>query len=873
MGTSLARSLHTVLLHLIRIEMKVFNPLAFALLGALFIPSSGAFGQCSVPSLLANTCLCQTPGATNCDMLPDIMISWQALQSASSGPSEYSQTATSNAARLRVTGSTPNVGHGPLETRGINAAGVRKFICGNDTISTSTSGTFTCPAPNLGITPRQMLYQRIYHKNGSVMTYNDVPTGTMTYHASHGHQHVNDWSTMTLRLTQPGVSDARQWPSLASGGKVGYCLINLFNCQSSAGYCRTSHLYNQGSILNAASFGANYNMGFGDGCNDVRQGIKVGYGDTYSENLDGMWINLMPGLCNGQYQIVMDVDPNDDFLEENELNNYTWMPFTLSQQRPANSGGTANIASSGRTVMAPGETRTLTASPGTAYSWNTGATTRSITVSSAGSYSCTVTCPCGSLATPTLTLTAMAAPPAPTGTDDIVVGPATATLGATGSGPRWFDAASGGNEVGAGNGFNTPMLSTTTNYWVEDRAVSPGVNLHGGRTDFTNGAFDSSKGWLYFNAAQPFVLESFQVNAQSLGNRHFVLVDQLGNLIAEKFIEIPAGVNTITVNWNVPAGLQHQITAYDDNSEVVRALYRSNAGVTFPYSLGALGSITGSNAAGTYYYLYDWVVRTDDVVATSPRTMVTATVTDGVVPDLKVLLDGPYDPFTGRMTDGLRSAGLIPLTEPFTALGFAHAGGGGGETTSAGLLSVTGDNAVVDWVLVELRNPAQPNQILATRSALVTRIGQVISTTGSPVRLPVLDGNYYVALRHRNHMGCMTAAPVALAAAPVTIDFTMPSTATWGTQARKQDGATTLLWSGNALRDQTLLYMGAGNDRDPILAIIGGSVPTNTVPGYMLEDTNLDGLVKYTGGGNDRDLILANIGGAVPTADRTEQLP
>ncbi len=848
---------------------------------ALFILGAAlrTVGQCSVPDMNCTTCSCQTVGATNCDLLPDIMISWQALQSSSSGPSEYSQTSTNtsgnpgtaNAARLRVTGSTPNVGHGPLETRGVNAAGERKFICGQDTFTT-TASTYTCGS---GFVTKQMLYQRIYRKNANnVMTFTDVPTGTMTYHPSHGHQHVNDWSTMSLRLAQPGVTDPRQWPVSATGGKVGYCLINLFSCSSSSGFCRTSHLFNQGTTLTNTSFGANYDLGFGNGCTDVQQGIKVGNGDTYSEGLDGMWINLMPGLCNGQYQIVADVDPNNDFQEENEDNNYTWVPFTLTQQRPANSGGIATIGCSGRLVMAPGETRTLTASPGTAYSWSTGAITRSITVSSPGSYSCTVTCPCGSLSTPTLALTAMAAPAPPIGTGATVVGPASANLAATGSDLHWFDAMNGVNEVGTGSGFNTPVLSSTTNYWVEARSTSPGVNMHVAKADNSGGGgYATTKGWLYFDAYEPFTLESFNVYANSVGNRHFVLVDQLGNLIAEKFIEIPAGMSTITVNWNVPAGTQHQITAYDDNAEVTRDLYRNNAGVTFPYALGALGSITGSSAAGTYYYLYDWVVRTQDVVAISARTMVTATVTDGVVPDVMVLLEGPYDPLSGKMTDGLRSAGLIPASEPFTGLGFTHAGGGGGETISAGLLSTTGDNAVVDWVLIELRNAAQPNQIVATRSALVTRVGQVISVTGSPVRLAVLNGSYYVSVRHRNHLGCMTAAPVALSAAPVTVDMRAASTPTWGTSARKQDGSTMLLWAGNVLRNNSLLYVGEGNDRDPILALVGGSVPTNSIAAYALADTNLDGLVKYTGGGNDRDVILANIGGSVPTATRLEQLP
>jgi hypothetical protein len=73
--------------------------------------------------------------------------------------------------------------------------------------------------------------------------------------------------------------------------------------------------------------------------------------------------------------------------------------------------------------------------------------------------------------------------------------------------------------------------------------------------------------------------------------------------------------------------------------------------------------------------------------------------------------------------------------------------------------------------------------------------------------------------------------------------------------------------------DDKLAYTGEGNDRDPILAVIGGTVPTATVAGYLTADVNLDGIVRYTGAGNDRDPILSNIGGAIPTNVRIQQLP
>ncbi|MBK6343797.1 MAG: hypothetical protein IPF41_14750 [Flavobacteriales bacterium] len=242
----------------------------------------------------------------------------------------------------------------------------------------------------------------------------------------------------------------------------------------------------------------------------------------------------------------------------------------------------------------------------------------------------------------------------------------------------------------------------------------------------------------------------------------------------------------------------------------------------------------------------------------------------------RVALEGAYDPGTGLMRDNLRVLPSFPLTEPFTALGYAHVGGGG-EAVAAPVLTTTGNNAIVDWAVVELRSGGEPATVLATRSALVQRDGDVVASDGlNPVSFPVAPGNYHVAIRHRNHLGAMTATPVALSAAATTVDFRLASLATYGTEARKTIAGAfpaEALWAGDVTFNSMLQYVGTDNDRDPILVRIGGSVPTNTASGYLPEDVTLDGTVRYVGDGNDRDPILVNIGGSLPTNTRVEQLP
>ena len=229
------------------------------------------------------------------------------------------------------------------------------------------------------------------------------------------------------------------------------------------------------------------------------------------------------------------------------------------------------------------------------------------------------------------------------------------------------------------------------------------------------------------------------------------------------------------------------------------------------------------------------------------------------------------------MGDQLRTAGLVPTTEPYSVLGYTYTGATSGATLTPSLLSVSGGNAIVDWVVVELRSASTPGTVLYSRPALIQRDGDVVGLNGSGyINAPLPNGNYYVALRHRNHLGVMTATarPLVWDASSTTIDLRLSSTATYGTNARSAVGPVQCLWSGDAGGNGTVAYTGASNDRDMVLQAIGGSVPTAVVSNvYSSSDINLDGSIRYTGTSNDRDVILQVVGGSLPTVVRHQQLP
>lgn len=341
---------------------------------ALLMSPLFSYSQCTTTN--ATSCVCKN-GTTNCQLLPDIKVARPPLLvNGSSGYVEYPQTCnppcSGNDGRLRVSVSTPNIGFGPLEVRTTPTA-----ICGTDTFY-NVASNFTCPN---GQPLRQILNQRVYQKNGNTMSYIDRFAGSMTYHPSHGHMHVDDWGIYTLR-TATADPNPLNWPVVGTGSKLAFCLMDYGTCSYYNGHCVDSanNTLLNGNFPNFGLGGGNY------GCSSVVQGISSGYTDIYYQSLDGMWINLPSGLCNGTYWMVIQLDPYNYFLESDETNNVLAVQVTLTQQ----GGSLPVVTASGSTSFCQGGSVSLTASSATNYLWSNGATTQSITVSQSGNYAVTV---------------------------------------------------------------------------------------------------------------------------------------------------------------------------------------------------------------------------------------------------------------------------------------------------------------------------------------------------------------------------------------------------------------------------------------------------------------------------------------------------
>lgn len=234
-----------------------------------------------------------------------------------------------------------------------------------------------------------------------------------------------------------------------------------------------------------------------------------------------------------------------------------------------------------------------------------------------------------------------------------------------------------------------------------------------------------------------------------------------------------------------------------------------------------------------------------------------------IVLNPKVFLQGAaLNPFTGQenlMRDDLNRDSSIPSTSPYDD----------GKTLDPGIFSIFDQNALVDWVWVELRAANDNTQVVASTSALLQRDGDILDENYQTLEFEVADGNYYVVIKHRNHLGIMTANTVALSKTPAIVDFTIANNQiTFGSNAQTTFGMPSgivAMWAGNANEDSVVQYSGTSPDTPNILSLVLNdpgnflNFPTFAVMGYNTNDVNLDGIIQYSGTDPDTPLILQNV--------------
>ncbi|MBC8755841.1 hypothetical protein H2O64_14280 [Kordia sp. YSTF-M3] len=232
----------------------------------------------------------------------------------------------------------------------------------------------------------------------------------------------------------------------------------------------------------------------------------------------------------------------------------------------------------------------------------------------------------------------------------------------------------------------------------------------------------------------------------------------------------------------------------------------------------------------------------------------------------KIYLQGAMLQHTdGFMRTDLKDNSYISTTSPYTD--------GIAILASDPVFTATGQNKIVDWVWIELRDATDPTMIIDGKSALLQRDGDIVEAlvddATTPVRFSKAPGDYYVVIKHRNHLGIMSSNALSLSDVATTVDFTNSNNQiTYGANAQTTFGMPTNtvgMWSGNVNGDTVVQYAGTTPDTPAILSTILNDAgnflnfPTYVLNGYNTNDINMDGTAQYTGTTPDTPFILQNI--------------
>ena len=144
----------------------------------------------------------------------------------------------------------------------------------------------------------QKVYQRVFRSDGS---YYDNFAGDFVYHPTHAHFHFEDYAVYRLvPVSAPGASERQS-------AKTTFCVMDTNKISNFPG--PASAVYSS--------------------CGADIQGMSVGWADTYGAHLAGQSFDVTTSP-DGDYNLIIDIDPRLRILESNESDNSACVRVRLS---------------------------------------------------------------------------------------------------------------------------------------------------------------------------------------------------------------------------------------------------------------------------------------------------------------------------------------------------------------------------------------------------------------------------------------------------------------------------------------------------------------------------------------------------------------
>ncbi len=284
---------------------------------------------------------------------------------------------------------------------------------------------------------------------------------------------------------------------------------------------------------------------------------------------------------------------------------------------------TPTVTVNGPLQFCKGGSVELVSSATSGNTWSNGASTNSVTITSSGDYYVNYQGLCQLWPSAPITVNVVEVA-TPTGPNIPLTSPSQVTLTASGTNLTWYDAP-GGNVVGTGNSVVTPVINTNTTFYVQDQTSFGGFNGNVGPAYHAGTSFSGSTSVnadMQFTVSGNCTLKTVKTYTDTPGDRIIELKDAMGTVLQSITVNIPIDTAVIDLNFALTPGNYVIGTNSAQNNTLLGynspRLRRSNQGVSYPYTIANLVSITNSNqGSNVYYYFYDWKIEVEPTVCTS----------------------------------------------------------------------------------------------------------------------------------------------------------------------------------------------------------------------------------------------------------------
>jgi uncharacterized protein YjdB len=232
---------------------------------------------------------------------------------------------------------------------------------------------------------------------------------------------------------------------------------------------------------------------------------------------------------------------------------------------------------------------------------------------------------------------------------------------------------------------------------------------------------------------------------------------------------------------------------------------------------------------------------------------------------------GAYNVVTNNQRFMQRGAGALTKYDSVTTTAFA----------------ASGQNAIVDWIFVELRKKDDNDSIIATRSGLLQRDGDIVDINGvTDLKFPgLVFDDYYVVVKHRNHLSVMSRDPQTPKQLTTLVNFTTKALPTYDkanyykptdnsfvgnfaglAQNENIEPNYVAMWAGDSDADGRVKYDNPNDDLNSIFNDVfsfgtnqNGFLNFDFAIGYMSADYDLNSKTKFDNPDDDKNLLYGQV--------------